>query len=158
MCWLQCALRNNTYNLLTMNLYILDDPDLQHCWHIVAFMLWLEIQGAEHCNFTSVLIIRPKMSGCLSPALEALWVYMGPHFMSLLSIYALYSNVTYIYISCIMSCGNKIVSNCLNLFGMECLAPARARVCRRVMGVAMHGCGVEWKWTKWMTPNSMWRN
>ena len=33
-----------------------------------------------------------------------------PHFMLLLSIYVLYSNVT--YISCIMSCGNKIVSNC----------------------------------------------
>ena len=36
-----------------------------------------------------------------------LWAYMGPHFMLLLSIYVLYSNVT--YISCIMSCGNKIV-------------------------------------------------
>ena len=35
---------------------------------------------------------------------------MGPHFMLLLSIYVLYSNVT--NISCIMSCGNKIVSNC----------------------------------------------
>ena len=33
-----------------MNLYILDDPDLQHCRHIVAFILLLEIQGAEHCN------------------------------------------------------------------------------------------------------------
>ena len=33
---------------------------------------------------------------------------MGLHFMLLLSIYVLYSNVT--YISCIMSCGNKIVS------------------------------------------------
>ena len=30
--------------------------------------------------------------------------------MLLLSIYVLYSNVTYIF--CIMSCGNKIVSNC----------------------------------------------
>ena len=38
-------------------------------------------------------------------------VGMGPHFMLLLSIYVLYSNVT--YISCIMSCGNKIVSNWL---------------------------------------------
>ena len=43
-----------------MNLYILDDPDLQHCWHIVVFILELEIHGAEHCNFTSVLIIRPQ--------------------------------------------------------------------------------------------------
>ena len=38
---------------------------------------------------------------------------MGPHFMLLLSIYVLYSNVT--YISCIMSCGNKIVSNCFKI-------------------------------------------
>ena len=32
---------------------------------------------------------------------------MGPHFMFLLSIYVLYSNI----ISCIVFCGNKIVSN-----------------------------------------------
>ena len=44
--------------------------------------------------------------------------------MLLLSIYVLYSNVT--YISCIMSCGIKIVSklfqivsNCLNCFKIE---------------------------------------
>ena len=30
-------------------------------------------------------------------ALEALCAYIGPHFMLLLSIYVLYSNVTYIY-------------------------------------------------------------
>ena len=66
MCWLECALRNNTYNLPTMNLYILDDPDLQHCWHIVAFILLLEKQGAEHCNFTTVLIIRPLGYICRS--------------------------------------------------------------------------------------------
>ena len=34
-----CPSYNNTYNPPTMNLYILDDQDLQHCWHIVAFML-----------------------------------------------------------------------------------------------------------------------
>ena len=36
-------------------------------------------------------------------ALEALRAYMGPHFMLLLSIYVLYSNVTYIYpVSCLV--------------------------------------------------------
>ena len=40
-------------------------------------------------------------------SMEALWAYMVPHFMLLLSIYVLYSNETYIIISCIMSCGNK---------------------------------------------------
>ena len=38
--------------------------------------------------------------------------------MLLLSIYVLYSNVTNIYISCIMSCGNKIVSNGLKLLNI----------------------------------------
>ena len=31
------------------------------------------------------------------------------HFMLLLSIYVLYSNIRYNFISCIMSCGNKLV-------------------------------------------------
>ena len=36
-------------------------------------------------------------------ALEALWAYMGPHFMLLLSICVLYSNVTCIYpVSCLV--------------------------------------------------------
>ena len=43
----------------------------------------------------------------------SLMSYLGPHFMLLLPIYVLYSNVT--YISCIMSCGNKIVSYCFKL-------------------------------------------
>ena len=50
---------------------------------------------------------------------------MGPHFMLLLSIYVLYSNVTYIYIyiyiyiSCIVSCGNKLVPNCFNVITIK---------------------------------------
>ena len=47
----------------------------------------------------------------------------GPHFMLLLSIYVLYSNVT--YISSIMSCGNKILSNCFKLFKILEFFPAR---------------------------------
>ena len=42
---------------------------------------------------------------------------MGPHFMLLLSIYVLYSNVT--DISCIMSCGNKIVSKLFQIVRRE---------------------------------------
>ena len=47
-------------------------------------------------------------------ALEALWAYMGPHFMLLLLIYVLYSNVTYIIypVSCLVEIKKiQIVSN-----------------------------------------------
>ena len=48
-------------------------------------------------------------------------MYMGPHFMLLLSIYVLYSNVSYIYlISCpveikLFQLFQKIVSNCFTV-------------------------------------------
>ena len=44
--------------------------------------------------------------------MEALWAHMGPHFMLLLSIYGLYSYVTYIHPSCIMSWRKK---NCFKI-------------------------------------------
>ena len=39
----------------------------------------------------------PDFEPNLLKSLEGLWTYMGTHFMLLLSIYVLYSNVTYIY-------------------------------------------------------------
>ena len=39
---------------------------------------------------------------------------MGPHFMLHQPLYVLYANVSYIIISCTISCGNKIVSNLYN--------------------------------------------
>ena len=36
---------------------------------------------------------------------------MGPHFMQILSIYALYSNARCVYIYLVMSCGNTLVKH-----------------------------------------------
>ena len=62
-----------------------------------------------YCNNIDWLPKRAK-----AYALEALGAYMGPHFMLLLSIYVLYSNVTYIDpVSCLVEI--KLFQNAKNI-------------------------------------------